>query len=188
MWKCRYLVLVAVVAMTLLPGRVDAEHDIGDPTAPVTIVEYASMTCDHCIRFHREVFPLLKSRHIDTGHVRLVYRDFPTSATAARGAVAVRCADDRPFAMIEALYATVAHWTRADDVDTALTHQAEALGLEEETFRTCLRDPRQARAIADEQRLARENGVLGTPTFIVNGKIESGKTIDEIERLIKRES
>ena len=175
-----------VVITVLLAAATYAEHEIGDPDAPVTIVEYASMTCDYCIRFHREVFPLLKSRHIDTGRVRFVYRDFPTSATAARGAVAARCAGDRYFAMLDALYASVGDWTRAADVDTAFTNLGVELGLDKEPFRVCLRDPKHAYAIANEQRSARENGVLGTPTFTINGTMESGiKTIGEIEALIE---
>ena len=176
-------VLVMIAAIS--PARAN-EYSIGNANAPVTIVEYASMTCDYCVSFHRKVFPLLKSRYIDSGHVRFVYRDFPTSAAARRGAIAARCAGDRYFTMLDALYETVGSWTRAGDIDTALTQQAVALGIDGEPFRACLNDSRHASAIADEKRSATEFGVLGTPTFVINGMVERGlKDIDELEVLIE---
>lgn len=164
----------------------NAEVALGSARAPVTIVEYGSLTCDYCVRFHREVLPLIKSRHIDTGRVRFIYRDFPTSAAATRGAVAARCAGGHYYTMLDALYAAVGGWSRARDVDAALLQQAVSLGLDEEPFRVCLDDPRHISAIDDEQRRSEiEYGVLGTPTFLINGKVVAGiRDIDEIDALI----
>ena len=182
----------AVIATVLfLSGAARAEYTLGDVQAPVTIVEYASLTCDYCVRFHVTVFPLIKSRHIDTGRVRFVYRDFPTGDAALRGAVAVRCAGPRRhFAMLDVLYSAVGRWSRASDVDAALAKQAESLELDAAAFRACLDDPQHERSIHGEQRRAvTEHGVLGTPTFIINGEIVRGaKNIDEIEALIERAS
>lgn len=94
----RSLVLVfwrsaLLISLTSLSGAVHAasEPGIGSPEAPVTIIEYGSLTCDDCVEFHLKVFPILKQRYIDSGEVRFVFRDFPTGAAAERGAVAARC-------------------------------------------------------------------------------------------------
>tara|TARA_R110002096_G_scaffold74776_3_gene177055 strand:- start:910 stop:1476 length:567 start_codon:yes stop_codon:yes gene_type:complete len=165
----------------------NAEPALGSADAPVTIVEYGSLTCDYCVRFHREVLPLIRSRHIDTGRVRFIYRDFPTSMAAIRGAVAARCAADDYYTMLDALYVSVGSWSRTLDVDAALIQQAASLGVDKETFRACLDDPQHERAIDDEQRRATtEYGVTGTPTFLINDKIVRGvKAIDEMEALIE---
>jgi protein-disulfide isomerase len=171
------------------PVAAKAGFALGDSRAPVTLVEYASLTCDYCVRFHREVLPLIKSRHIDTGRVRFVYRDFPTSAAATRGAVAARCAGPhRYFTMLDALYSAVGRWSRARDVDAALVEHATSLGLDRAAFRACLDDPRHVRSIDEEQqRATKEHGVLGTPTFLVNGKVVRGmKDIGEIDMLIEQ--
>ena len=170
------------------PVAANAEFALGDSRAPVTLVEYASLTCGYCLRFHREVLPLIKSRHIDTGRVRFVYRDFPTSAAAIRGAVAARCAGPhRHFKMLDTLYSAVGRWSRASDVDAALVEHAASLGLDRAAFRACLDDPRHLRSIDEEQqRATKEHDVLGTPTFLINGKVVRGmKDIDEIDVLIE---
>lgn len=181
--------LVVVVATAFLCTVVaNAEVALGDSRAPVTLIEYGSLTCDYCVRFHREVVPLLKSRYINSGRVRFIYRDYPTSAAAIRGAVATRCAgSDRYYTMLDALYSSVGRWTRVQNIDTALVKHAALLGLDTAAFRICLDDPRHVRSIKDEQRRAtKEHGVLGTPTFIINGKIVPGiKNIDELDVLIE---
>jgi len=180
-------VVGACVALALLfSSTANAQTVLGKADAPVTLVEYGSLTCDYCVKFHREVLPLIISRHIDAGTVRFIYRDFPTSTAAAQGAVAARCAKDRYYEMLHTLYQSVADWVRARDVDTALADHAALLGLDEESFRDCLEDRRHQRAIEAQQREATtEYGVTGTPTFLVNDKIVAGiKDIDEMEALI----
>ncbi len=178
--------LFIVIVASLLAVAANAEPLLGSADAPVTIVEYGSLTCGYCVSFHRKVLPLIKSRHIDTGRVRFVYRDFPTSLEATRGAIAARCADDKYYTMLDALFLTVGSWSLARDVDTALMQQAASLGYGEETFRACLEDPEHAQVVADKQRQATEDyGVFGTPTFLINGRIVRGlQDIDQMEWLI----
>lgn len=180
---------VAIIAMAFFFSvAAHAEPSLGDARAPVTIVEYGSLTCGYCVRFHREVFPLIKSRHIDTGRVRFVYRDFPTGAAATRGAIAARCAGlDQYYTMLNALFVAVGQWSRARDVDAALIQQATSLGMDDVAFRACLKDPRHMRKLRDDQRRAtHQYTVLGTPTFLINGRIVTGiQTIDEMEVLME---
>ena len=167
--------LIAAFALSFV-ATARAEPVLGSDRAPVTIIEYGSLTCDYCVRFHREVLPRIQSRYIQTGQVRFIYRDFPTGEAATLGAVAARCARDDYYTMLDALYADVGNWSRAQDMNTALIQLATSLGLATREFRACLNDQEQRRAIANQQRTAtKEYGVLGTPTFLINDKIVRGK-------------
>ena len=87
------------------------EMVLGDPTAPVTIIEYASMTCPHCAHFSTTTFPELKKRYIDTGKVRFIFREFPLDQLAAAGFILARCAGpDKYFPKIETLFAPQRDW------------------------------------------------------------------------------
>lgn len=183
----RRLVVVLLAAFSFA-GVAHAEFVLGSARAPVTLIEYGSLTCDYCVRFHREVVPLIRSRHISSGRVRFIYRDYPTSDEAMRGAVAARCAGaTRYFEMLDALYSTVGRWSRAKNIDAALIQQAASLGLDVPLFRACLGDPRHVRSIENEQRrAAKEHGVLGTPTFLINGSVVPGiKNFDQMDTLIE---
>jgi protein-disulfide isomerase len=161
---------------------------LGDSDAPVTIVEYGSITCGYCVRFHREILPLIKSFYIETGMVRFIYRDYPTTYAALRGAIAAHCAGpDSYYMFLNAVYNSVEKWSQANDVDNALIDIATSQGLEQEAFRKCLNEPEQAQSVNNE----RDEGVLqydisGTPTFLVNGNVVRGfQTFEEIEMLIE---
>ena len=92
------------------------EQILGDPDAPVTIIEYASLTCPHCAQFHNEVLPELKERYIAPGKVRLIYRDFPLDQVALAAAALAHCdGSDRYFSMLDVLFETQRNWARADD-------------------------------------------------------------------------
>lgn len=184
----RGILLFTITGVLSFPVTASEENSLGSKSAVVTIIEYGSLTCDYCIKFHRKVLPLIYSRYIESGQVRFIYRDFPTSSEAKRGAIAARCSGEQYYIMLELLYAKVGHWSKADNIDSVLTQYASTLSIKENQFQACLNDPRQNRTILDLQRRAKnELGVLGTPTFIVNGMIFRGqKTIEEFEVLIKK--
>jgi len=184
-WIRLPIVFIAIVFFFTFSAQ--ADFTLGDPHAPVTIVEYGSLTCDYCVQFHKEVLPLIKSRHIEKGNVRFIYRDFPTSAVATRGAVAAQCAGpNQYYTMLNVLYATVGDWSQTKDVDAALVVHAISVGLNSDTFSACLNDPQQTLSVnsAKEQAVFKHD-VTGTPTFLINGNIVRGtKNIDEMEVLI----
>nr|WP_284047994.1 DsbA family protein [Marinobacter sp. ATCH36] len=160
---------------------------MGSPTAPVTLVEYGSLTCGHCVRFHRDVLPHLEQKYIDTGRVRFIFRDYPTSAEATRGAVAAQCVSSEAYySTLHTLFLSVGQWSRASDVDAALKQKVEELGLNTAEFRDCLKDPATEAAVAQSRRQgAQEFDVLGTPTFLINGQIVRGtRTLEQMESLI----
>lgn len=182
-----------MIALTCMAAGVHAasEPALGLPAAPVTLVEYGSLTCDYCISFHLDVLPEVKRRYIDRGRVRFIFRDFPTSAAAARGAVAARCVrPDAYYLMLAALFSSAPQWSRAPDVDVALSQQAVKLGLGGVEFRACLSDPAIESGIERQRRQATKDlDVIGTPTFVVNGRVVRGAhTLEQLEALIAQAS
>ncbi len=163
------------------------ERVIGQASAPVTIVEYASLTCPHCAQFHSQVLPGLKKDLIDTGKVRLVYRDFPLDRNALAGSMLARCAgDDRYFAFLDVLFRDQSRWARAQDPIQALSQIARLGGIGAEKFQGCLRDEKLQTKII-EQRLEgnQKYQVNSTPTLIINGKKYSGGlTLDQIKAVV----
>lgn len=177
------------LSLTCLTGVVHAasEPSLGSPAAPVTIVEYGSLTCDSCVKFHRDVLPAVKRQYIDSGRVRFVFRDFPTGEAAARGAAAARCVGpDAYYRMLDALFWSVPRWSRASDVDRALIDEAAKLSLANDSFRACFGRQDTAEQIEQRRRQAtKDYAVLGTPTFVINGRVVRGaQTLEQIEALI----
>jgi len=144
---------------------------IGSDKAPVTIIEYASMTCPHCAHFEETTLPELKKRYIDTGKVRYVMREFPLDALAAAGFMLARCAGkDKYEAVIETLFAKQAEWAVPQPIEP-LKAIAKQFGFTEESFNACLANQK----VLDDIQAVRDHavnklGVNSTPTFFVNGK------------------
>ena len=114
---------------------------MGDDKAPVTIIEYASMTCPHCAHFQETTFPELKKRYIDTGKVRYIFREFPLDTLASAAFMLARCAGEKDsgkyFAMVETLFKQQPQWVTAKPVPPLLAIAKQA-GFTEQTFDTCL--------------------------------------------------
>jgi protein-disulfide isomerase len=144
---------------------------IGSDKAPVTIIEYASMTCPHCAHFEETTLPELKKRYIDTGKVRYVMREFPLDALAAAGFMLARCAGkDKYEAVIETLFAKQADWAVPQPIEP-LKAIAKQFGFTEESFNACLANQKVLDDIQAVRDLAvNKLGVNSTPTFFVNGK------------------
>ena len=163
------------------------EQILGDPDAPVTIIEYASLSCPHCAQFHNDVLPELKERYIAPGKVRLIYRDFPLDQTALAAAVLAHCAGpERYFSMLDVLFETQSNWARADDPIAALKRLGKLGGLTEQEMEACLADEGLTDAILRE-RLAGQNeyDIGSTPTFIIDGKAYPGsRDVEEFGELI----
>jgi len=161
----------------------------GSKDAPVTIIEYSSMTCEHCARFHRNVYPLVKEKYIDTGKVRLIMREFPLDRLALAAAMMVRCADESQyFPMITVLYQQQNEWSKASDPVTALFKIAKLAGFTEDKFNACLKDQEIAKGIRDVMNKGREKFAVNvTPTFFINGqKLNGGLSFEDFEKLVLR--
>ncbi len=152
------------------------ENIIGSPDSPITIVEYASMTCPHCASFHKDVYPQLKAAWIDTGKARMVFRHFPLDALALRASALAECMEgDQFFGFLNLLFATQPQWSHAPDPLGALQGIAKQAGLDEEASNACLNDESVLRAILlQRQEAAEKFAINSTPSFVVNGETLSG--------------
>ena len=162
------------------------DMQLGKDDAPVTIVEYASMTCPHCAHFDITTLPELKTKYIDTGKARLILREFPFDPRAEAGFMLARCSKDKYFAMVDVLFHQQENWARADDAKSALLQLSKLAGFTQESFEACLTDQKlldQIRAV--KNRGEKDFGVDATPTFFINGKKYPGAlSIEEISAII----
>lgn len=145
---------------------------IGAPDAPITVIEYFSLTCSHCASFHNDTFPQIKTDYIDTGKVRFIARDFPLNRPALDAAILAHCAGpERYFAFIGALFHGFEDWTRASDYRKALTQIGQLGGVSAAAFDACLKDKALEKRVLTSMLEAQQNfDVSSTPTFVVNGK------------------
>jgi len=170
------------MAELMTPGPL-GDNALGSPNAPVTIIEYASMTCPHCAHFHETTYPELKKKYIDTGKVRFIFREFPLDALAAAGSMLARCAgSDKYFPMIETLFAQQRDWVVQKPLEPMLGIARQA-GFTQQSFDECLANQEMLAGIEDTRTRAMKLGVNSTPTFFINGKIfRGGLTPEELER------
>jgi protein-disulfide isomerase len=167
-----------------LPDKV-----LGSDKAPVTVVEYASMTCPHCAHFEETTFPDLKKKYIDTGKVRYMLREFPLDPLAAAAFMLARCSGekdtDKYYAMVDTLFRRQQQWAVAQPLEPLLAIAKQA-GLSKESFDTCLANQK----LLDDIQKVRQQAidkfkVHSTPTFFINGTMRIGAlTIEEMSKVI----
>jgi len=168
---------IILAASSLMVSFASSEEvSLGNTQARVTLIEYGSLTCGKCLRFHKYVYPQIKKHYIDEGIVRFIFRPFPTSGAAVHGARAAQCAGDKYYDMLDILFATVAIWSQAENKDNLFVKHATSLGLNSEKFLTCISEEKRLDDILNQQQAAkRDLDVTGTPTFFINEKIVRGK-------------
>ena len=162
---------------------------LGKADAPITIVEYASITCPHCAHFATEVLPKLKEKWLDSGKARLVMRDYPLDEPALRAAMIARCAPpDKFYAFIDTLFGAQQKWVLAKDYQAELARLALLGGMNKTQFQACLADKSvedkvlQSRLVATQQL-----SVSSTPTFFINGaKFDGAPEEDALDAALSR--
>jgi protein-disulfide isomerase len=162
---------------------------LGSKEAPVTVVEYASMTCSHCADFSKTSFPRLKSDYVDTGKVRYVFREFPLDIKAVAGSILARCIAKgdatKFFALTEELFRTQDVWI-AKNTGDEFKALARRQGMEEKDFEACFADQNAIAGIQRTQDVAADKlKVTSTPSFFVNGVLVKGNLYPEIEKAIQ---
>jgi len=158
----------------------------GKADAPVTIIEYASMTCPHCANFHKTTYPALKTKYIDTGKVRFIFREFPLDELAVAASMLARCAGgEKSIALIDVLFASQDKWAVRDPIPALLQISKQA-GFTQASFDQCLKDQTLYNNIlAMRERGSKDYKVESTPTLFVNGKMQKGGvSIEELDKLI----
>ena len=188
--------LLAIAAVGLAAQRaapqdavpLPADIVLGRVDAPVTVIEYHSLTCGNCANFHTEMLPAIKARLIDTGRVRIILRDFPLDRVALDAATMAHCAGPALYpGLIGELYRTKEEWAHASDPLAAMLRVGRLAGMTRDRFEACKARPGFVDAIVN-QRLAgeREHKVSGTPSFVVGGKTYSGvQTPEQFEALVR---
>jgi protein-disulfide isomerase len=167
----------AALAQTpAVPQTATAPRVLGSPDAPVEVIEYASLTCHHCASFHNDVLPQVKKELIDTGKVRLVYRDFPLDRVALEAAILARCLPpERYFPVLSILFSKQDDWSHAKDPVEPLARIGTLAGLSRPTYDACRADKALQDSIV-QSRFEGENkhGVESTPSFVIGGKTYKG--------------
>lgn len=171
------LVLLPAASMAARPALRPDDMSLGNPKAKIVVVEYASLSCPHCARFHQSVFPAFKKTYIDSGKVLFVYREFVTSPAeiAVPATMLARCAGkDKYFQVVDRVFATQDEMYRdgtVGGVHRILKREAATLGIDETRYGACIGDEAAFEALKTRlTRAGAEDKVQGTPTFDVNGK------------------
>jgi protein-disulfide isomerase len=159
---------------------------LGKDDAPVTVIEYASMTCPHCAHFAETTYPELKKRYIDAGKVKYIFREFPLDPLAAGASMLARCAPpDKFYPMIETLFQMQRTWAVEKPIPPLMAIAKQA-GFTEQSFNACLSDQKMLDQIQTEQKRATDKfGVNSTPTIFVNGIKQVGaSSIEDLAKVI----
>ena len=195
----RRFLLSTATAMVALPSFAQEANTmeiediiVGDPNAPVEVIEYASFTCPHCRSFHEGPYKQMKADYIDTGKVKFVYREVIFDPFGLWAAIVARCAGpDRYMAVADMIYTEQSEWqVRNDPGATAanLTTIGKRAGMDEATINECLSDRDFAVALVDNYRAnAEKDGVNSTPTLFINGRKHGNMRYDELAELIEAE-
>jgi protein-disulfide isomerase len=175
----------AAAAELMVPPPL-GDRVLGKDDAPVTVIEYASMTCPHCAHFAETTYKELKKRYIDTGKVKYIFREFPLDPLAAGASMLARCADkDKFYPLIETLFQLQQTWAVEKPIPPLMAIAKQA-GFTEQSFNACLSDQKMLNDIQAEQKRATDKfGVNSTPTIFVNGKKQVGaSSIEDLAKVI----
>jgi protein-disulfide isomerase len=154
------------------------EMVLGNPDAPISLVEYAAYTCIHCANFHKDIYPLLKENYIDTGKVRFTYREVYFHRYGLWASVVARCGDDDQklfFGLTDLIYEKRDEWINSDEDDllalSELKKIGKIIGLSEDKLTSCLKDSAKIKNLVEWYRdNSKRDEVTSTPTLFVNGE------------------
>ncbi len=162
---------------------------IGDPDAPIQIVEYASLTCSHCADFHKNTLPALKKKYIDTGKVYMIFREFPLNKTAIEASQVLRCmSEDKHYSFMTLLFETQEQWAFTKDPLTKVKQNAKLAGLSDTQIETCLADEALEKALTESLKIGSDAyNVRSTPSFVINNGarlISGNQKVSFFEKII----
>lgn len=184
--------LAAPAALQMNVAEMMADRTLGDPAAPITIVEYASYTCSHCAAFENTVLPTVKEKLIDTGKAKLVLREFPLDKFALKASLLARCAPaDKYYDFVEVIFRNQERWIKSEDPIQSLKQLGALTGMDDAQMESCLNNTEMENAILKRVTDAQARyKVNATPTFVFNDGAEqfSGsqtpeKFIDTVDKL-----
>ncbi len=167
-------------------GLLPDDRLMGDENAPAVLIEYASLSCPHCARFHGSMLPSIKQDWIDEGKLLYVYRDFPLNAPALWAAMIALCLEgDAYFAFLDILYKQQRSWLQSEDPGVALFELSQLAGFDKERFEACIADEATFNRLVSGIEYAEATyGVDATPTLILNGEKVQPRDYEELSGLI----
>lgn len=186
------LLIVASSAFAAPPTPEEALKDrvLGDPNAPIEIIEYASLTCPHCRHFHTEILPEIKKHYIETGKVKLIFRDFPFDQLGLMAALVARCGPpERYYQFLEVLFENQEKWSRDPDPIKALVRIGTLGGLSEADFRACSNNKEIVDGVlANRIEAGNRYDINSTPSFVVNGqkRVVGSQPYEVFDDLLKK--
>lgn len=164
------------------------EMELGNPDAPVTLIEYASFTCPHCANFHDRVMPQLKADYVDTGRIRFIYREVYFDRPGLWAAMVARCAGpDRYFGVSDLIYERQREWVQGAprDIVDALMAIGRTAGLDNDELNACLTDAGMAQAMmARYEATMEEHPIGGTPSLVINDELHSNMSYEDLSALL----
>ncbi len=164
----------------------------GSADAPMTVIEYASVTCPHCATFHETVYPEIKENYIDTGKVRFVFREFPTAPAelSVVGSMLARCAADKNgedayFTVLSSLFKTQRTWIFGESPRAELLKIVSQAGMDEAAFDECIKRQELLDLINKNVTDAQEKyEVNSTPSFVVDGQLRHFSTVEDFSKAL----
>ena len=178
---------------------VEDDFVIGDLNAPVTIIEYASLSCSHCADFHIDTLPKLKKEFVDTGKVKIVFRDFPFNYPALLGSMVLKCvSEDVRYQYLNALYQLQSKWVLRENAKTIqeLYKIMQSGGMTKEEFNKCIENSAlEERIIQGVINAQNEFNIKSTPSFIIYSinyrkskglLLEGNKSIKDFRQIIDK--
>jgi protein-disulfide isomerase len=166
-------------------GPVYREQVLGDPDAPVRILEFSSFTCSHCATYHQESLPVIKERYIDTGKANLTLIDFPLDSVAGAISLITRCAPDSVYwKLVDIYFADPGAWMTRTPRES-ISGIARLGGMTQEDVDACLQNEAIYKEIIDRQTAAQEQyNITGTPSFVINGEKHMGYGVEDLSEAI----
>jgi protein-disulfide isomerase len=182
--------MLPISAITVLEVTED-DFVIGDKNAPITIIEYASLSCSHCANFHNDTLGDLKKEYVDTGKVRMVFRDFPFNYPALLGSMVLRCIpEDVRYDYMNALFQLQPKWVMRENTKSTqeLYKIMQSGGMTKEEFETCINNTELENIILQAViAVQNEFNIQSTPSFLINGNlVEGNKSIKEFRQIIDK--
>jgi protein-disulfide isomerase len=160
---------------------------MGKAEAPVTIIEYASLSCPHCAMFSKDVFPEIKEKYIETGKAKFIYRHFPLNRPAIEAAMIAECSGKMSYYnSVKTLFTLQEYWAFKQNNNMKLREISKELGVDSEQFDKCLADKAlQDRLLSGMKEASQILRVGGTPTFFINGKMLNKASPDDVKQAIE---
>lgn len=157
---------------------------IGNKEAPIKMLEFASLTCGHCAKFHNEVLPVIKEKYILTGKIYFTYKDFPLDKFALKASIISRCSgNDNYFKFLDVFYKKQSSWTRTKDPFKSLLKIAKIGGIKDEEIKVCVGNKSiEDGLLKDRLNSSKKYDITATPTLYFNGKKYKGDlTLEALE-------